>query len=125
VGNVSVLNVLLYGMPVGTITRVDGDRTLFAFNDAYINDESRPTLSLGFKDHLGRLTTELSPVQTRVMPFFSNLLPEGRMRTYLAERAGVNPQRRSRSRGPERMRCAFLLLVFSSSFLRSKRRARG
>jgi serine/threonine-protein kinase HipA len=27
------------------------------------------------------------------MPFFSNLLPEGRMRTYLAERAGVNPER--------------------------------
>ncbi len=27
------------------------------------------------------------------MPFFSNLLPEGRMRSYLAERAGVNPVR--------------------------------
>jgi serine/threonine-protein kinase HipA len=27
------------------------------------------------------------------MPFFSNLLPEGRMRDYLAERAGVNPER--------------------------------
>jgi len=92
-GKVSVLNVLLYGVPVGTLTRVDGDRTLFAFNDAYINDENRPVLSLSFKNHLGHLTTEFSPVQTRVMPFFSNLLPEGRMRTYLAERAGVNPQR--------------------------------
>jgi serine/threonine-protein kinase HipA len=50
-------------------------------------------LSLGFKDHLGHLITEFKPVQTRVMPFFSNLLPEGRMRTYLAERAGVNSQR--------------------------------
>ena len=27
------------------------------------------------------------------MPFFSNLLPEGHMRTYLAERAGVDPAR--------------------------------
>ena len=27
------------------------------------------------------------------MPFFANLLPEGHMRTYLAERAGVNPVR--------------------------------
>jgi len=27
------------------------------------------------------------------MPFFSNLLPEGPMRTYLADRAGVNPER--------------------------------
>jgi serine/threonine-protein kinase HipA len=91
--NVSVLNVLLYGQPVGTLTRVDGDRTLFAFNDAYINDEGRPTLSLGFKDNLGALITEFNPVQTRVLPFFSNLLPEGHMRTYLAEQAGVKPNR--------------------------------
>jgi serine/threonine-protein kinase HipA len=91
--NVSVLNVLLYGEPVGTLTRVDGDRTLFAFNDAYINDEQRPTLSLGFKDNLGALITEFNPVQTRVLPFLSNLLPEGHMRTYLAEQAGVNPER--------------------------------
>jgi serine/threonine-protein kinase HipA len=92
-GNVSVLDVLLYGMPIGTLTRVNGDRTLFAFNDAYINDATRPVLSLGFKDHLGHLMTQFNPVQTRVMPFFSNLLPEGRMRTYLSELAGVNPQR--------------------------------
>jgi serine/threonine-protein kinase HipA len=91
--SVSVLNVLLYGVPIGTLTRVAGDRTLFAFNDAYINDANRSVLSLGFKDHLGQLITDFKPVQTRVMPFFSNLLPEGRMRTYLAERASVNPQR--------------------------------
>jgi hypothetical protein len=29
-GKVSVLNVLLYGMPVGTITRVDGDHAIVA-----------------------------------------------------------------------------------------------
>lgn len=91
--SVSVLNILLYGVPIGTLTRVAGDRTLFAFNDAYINDANRSVLSLGFKDHLGQLITDFKPVQTRVMPFFSNLLPEGRMRTYLAERASVNPQR--------------------------------
>jgi serine/threonine-protein kinase HipA len=91
--NVSVLNVLLHGVPIGTLTRVAGDRTLFAFNDAYINDANRPVLSLGFKDHLGELITDFKPVQTRIMSFFSNLLPEGRMRTYLAERASVNPQR--------------------------------
>jgi serine/threonine-protein kinase HipA len=91
--NVSVLNVLLYGEPIGTLTRVEGDRTLFAFNDDYIRDASRPTLSLSFKDTLGSLITEFAPVQTRVMPFFSNLLPEGRMRDYLADKAGVNPDR--------------------------------
>lgn len=91
--NVSVLNVLLYGEPIGTLTRVEGDRTLFAFNNEYLADENRPMLSLGFKDDLGNLMTEFNPVQTRVMPFFSNVLPEGRMRTYLAELAGVKPER--------------------------------
>lgn len=91
--DVTVLDVLLYGKPIGTFTRLAGDRTLFAFNEAYIGDKDRPTLSLGFKDDFGNLITDFNPVQTRVMPFFSNLLPEGRMRTYLAERAGVNPVR--------------------------------
>ena len=91
--DVSVLDVLLYGEPVGTLTRVGGDRTLFAFNDDYTADVNRPTLGLGFKDTSGELITEFRPIQTRVMPFFSNLLPEGYMRTYLAERAGVKSER--------------------------------
>ncbi|MFQ5533521.1 MAG: type II toxin-antitoxin system HipA family toxin [Sphingomonadales bacterium] len=91
--DVSVLDVLLYDEPIGTLTRVGGDRTLFAFNDAYIEDQNRPVLGLSFKDQFGELITEFRPTQTRVMPFFSNLLPEGHMRTYLAERAGVNPVR--------------------------------
>jgi len=90
---VSVLNVLLYGEPVATLTRVSGDRTLFAFNEAYIADRDRPTLSLAFKDSLGELITDFRPTQTRLLPYFANLLPEGRMRAYLAERAGVNPLR--------------------------------
>jgi serine/threonine-protein kinase HipA len=89
--DVSVLEVLLYEAPIGTLTRVSGDRTLFAFNEAYIADAGRPVLSLGFKDKLGQLMTSFRPYQTRVMPFFSNLLPEGHMRTYLAEGVSVNP----------------------------------
>jgi len=91
--DVTVLDVLLYGEPIGTMTRVGGDRTLFAFNDDYVANENRPVLGLGFKDQLGALLTEFKPNQTKVMPFFSNLLPEGHMRTYLAKRAGVNPAR--------------------------------
>ena len=91
--NVSTLNVLLYGQPIGTITNVGNDRTLFAFTDEYINDESRPVLGLGFKDSLGGLITNFKPTQTKLTPFFSNLLPEETMRNYLAERAGVNPAR--------------------------------
>ena len=91
--DVSILDVLLYGAPIGTLTRVGGDRTLFAFNDDYIANENRPVLGLGFKDEFGALITDFKPTQTKVLPFFSNLLPEGHMRTYLAERAAVNPAR--------------------------------
>ena len=91
--DVYVLDVLLHGDPVGTLTRVGDDRTLFAFNDSYIQDAARPVISLGFKDRFGELITKFRPTQTRAIPFFSNLLPEGRMRTYLAKRAGVKPVR--------------------------------
>ena len=91
--HVSTLNVLLYGEPIATITNVGNDRTLFAFMDSYIHDESRPVLGLGFKDALGGLLTNFKPTQTKLTPFFSNLLPEETMRHYLAERAGVNPAR--------------------------------
>ena len=92
--NVAVLEVRLYNEPIGSLTWIDGDRTIFAFNDAYVANENRPILGLFFKDQHGELRTEFGRLrQTRVMPFFSNLLPEGHLRTYLAERAGVNPDR--------------------------------
>ena len=91
--DVAVLNVLLHGAPIGTLTRVAGDRTLFAFNEDYIHDENRPVLGLGFKGRLGELLTDFGPTQTKVLPFFSNLLPEGPLRGYLAARAGVNAVR--------------------------------
>lgn len=91
--NVSTLNVLLYDELIGTITDVGSDRSLFAFTESYIEDQYRPVLSLGFKDALGELITEFRPYQTKLMPFFSNLLPEEAMRKYLAERAGVSPER--------------------------------
>ena len=91
--SVSVLEVLLYGEAIGTLTRIEGDRTLFAFNDDYIAGGNRPIPGLGFKNRHGELLTEFRPYRTRIMPFFSNLLPEERLREYLAGRAGVNPER--------------------------------
>lgn len=91
--DVSVLDVHLYGKSIATLTHVQGDRTIFAFNQSYIEDASRPTLSLSFKDQFGELITDFRPVRRVVPPFFSNLLPEGPLRKYLAERAGVNAQR--------------------------------
>ena len=91
--DISVLEVRLYDEPIGTLTRVEGDRTIFAFNEEYVNDPQRPTLGLRFKDAYGELITEFKMRQTKVMPFFSNLLPEGHMRRYLADTANVNPER--------------------------------
>ena len=91
--DVRVLDVLLHGEPVGTLTHIDGDRTIFGFADAYVANPGRSVLGLGFKDSFGELITDFRPTRTRLLPFFSNLLPEGRMRAYLAERAGVDPAR--------------------------------
>ena len=78
--DVSVLEVLLYGEPVGTLILVPGDRSLFAFNEDYIANEERPVLSLGFQGFVRPTHNGVSTLRLRVMPFFSNLLPEGRMR---------------------------------------------
>jgi serine/threonine-protein kinase HipA len=91
--SVTVLDVLLQGGRVGTLTLLPGDRVLFTFSDDYIARESRPTLSLSFKGDLGALVTDVPITQTRLPPFFSNLLPEGPLRTYLAGRARVKEQR--------------------------------
>jgi serine/threonine-protein kinase HipA len=90
---VSVLEVYLHGHRIGTLTRTAGDTTLFAFNSRYIEDEARPTLGLAFKTPEGGLRNQLPLYRMRLMPFLSNLLPEGHLRQYLAERGGVHPDR--------------------------------
>jgi HipA-like protein len=109
---VSVLDVLLHGEPIGTLPRVGGDRNLFAFNDSYIKDHQRPVLGLGFKDEIGELITEFKSVQTHVMPYFANLLPQGHLRTYLAEHAGVNPKREFVCFGCSAMTCRVRSLCY-------------
>lgn len=91
--DVSVLNILLHGERIGSLTNVGHDRSLFSFNESYIENPTRPVLGLRFKDSFGELITEFKPTQTRLIPFFSNLLPEGHLRDYLSERAGVKSER--------------------------------
>ncbi len=91
--DISVLSVLLHDQEIGTLTQLTGDRNIFAFTDEYIADRNRSTLSLSFKDPHGILITDHNPTQTRVLPFFANLLPEARLRDYLAARAGVKSVR--------------------------------
>lgn len=90
---VDVLEVRLGDRTVGAITALGGDRSIFTFDDGYAEDSQRPTLSLSFKSQTGGLIREHNSTQTRLLPFFSNLLPEGRLRAYLAERAGVKTSR--------------------------------
>ena len=91
--DVSILNVMLYGRKIGTLTYLGGEKTIFAFTDDYINDPDRPTLGLGFKDMHGDLITDHRSFKIKLMPFFSNLLPEGHLRKYLAEKADIHPDR--------------------------------
>ena len=76
----NALSVQLHGRQIGIITRLAGDRQLFAFEQDYIDDQQRPTLSLSFKGSTGGLVTNFRPVGRRVPAFFSNLLPEGHLR---------------------------------------------
>lgn len=87
------LEVLLNDRRVGMITALGGDQSIFSFDDRYADDPDRPTLSLSFKSERGGLIRDHRPTQTRLTPFFSNLLPEGGLREYLAKRASIKPMR--------------------------------
>src|SRR5664280_2426870 len=89
----NALAVQLHGRQIGIVNRFAGDRHLFSFEQEYVDDPNRPALSLSFKGRSGGLVTAARPVGRRVPPFFSNLLPEGHLRTYLAEQAGVKSER--------------------------------
>ena len=89
----SALAVHLHGRRIGTITRLAGDRNIFTFDDEHVENAERPVLSLSFYSPSGELNTNARTFATRLPPFFSNMLPEGHLRKYLANRAGVKPER--------------------------------
>lgn len=89
----NALAVSLHGHRIGVINRISGDRYLFSFEQDYIEDANRPTLSLSFKGQAGGLVIPTRAVTARLPVFFSNLLPEGHLREYLAARAGVQQHR--------------------------------
>ena len=72
----------------GTIRRL-GDRTRFSLDLDYREDPNRPVLGLVFEDRPERVHV----ATVRVAPWFSNLLPEGRLRDWIAGERGVNRQR--------------------------------
>ena len=56
----TALSVRLHGRQIGVVTRLAGDRQIFAFD--YVDDPQRPTLSLSFKGRTGGLVTAVRPV---------------------------------------------------------------
>lgn len=86
----AALGIHLHGQHIGTIARLDGDRTIFSFEQDYIDDPDRSTLSLSFRSQHGDLITDHRSRKTHLMPFLSNLLPEGVLRQYLARRSNVS-----------------------------------
>lgn len=90
--DVDILDVRLHGESIGTLTRVGHDRIVFGFDPAYIDDPRRATLGLAFRDAFGDLVTDIPATRTWAHPFFSNLLPEGPLREYLARAAGLDPR---------------------------------
>ena len=75
------------------INQLAGDRHLFSFDQDYIDNPERPTLSLSFKGQMNNLITSIRPYRLKLPPFFSNLLPEGHLREYLARKANVGSER--------------------------------
>jgi serine/threonine-protein kinase HipA len=90
---VHTLNVRLHDRHVGTITNLVSDHNVFIFDPAYLAEWNAPVLSLGFLNAEGKVRNPSRTPQVRLHPFFSNLLPEGHLREYLAARARVNPVR--------------------------------
>ncbi|MGZ3142746.1 type II toxin-antitoxin system HipA family toxin [Lentzea chajnantorensis] len=73
---------------VGTI-RQQGDRTQFTLDEEYRGDPERPVLGLVFEDR----PTASHAAAVRLAPWFSNLLPEGQLRAWIARERNVNRKR--------------------------------
>jgi serine/threonine-protein kinase HipA len=80
--------VWLHGKRIGTLNQ-RGDYTWFVFLQDYLDDPERSVLGIAFEEHLGAPVTSA----LRLPPWFSNLLPEGRLREWIARDRGVSPDR--------------------------------
>ncbi|MDB5070721.1 MAG: HipA N-terminal domain protein [Candidatus Eremiobacteraeota bacterium] len=87
------LDVRLNQTIVGHLINLDGDRNLFTFDPSYSDGSRHPILSQSFHDTRGMLREPARPTSRRLPPFFSNLLPEGHLRQYVANRGSVNQDR--------------------------------
>ena len=77
---VGSLDVTLNGVKVGTIVRTPGEYNAFSFAPSYRAMREPPILSLGFRSIDGGLRKDPKPQQGVLPAFFSNLLPENKLR---------------------------------------------
>jgi len=87
-----LLDIGLNSRHIGVLRRYNGTTHEFIFAQDYIEDDHRPILSLSFKGRQGGLVPPARTTQ-RLPSFFSNLLPEGHLRRYLAEQAKTKGHR--------------------------------
>ena len=87
----NTLVVRMHGRPIGVINRLAGDRHLFAFDQDYLDDPGRPTLSLSFKGAMGGLVTATRPTGPRLPPFFSTCCPKAICGTIWQSARASNP----------------------------------
>jgi serine/threonine-protein kinase HipA len=80
--------VWLYDQLIGNIMLNDGV-IRFQLHESYINDANRSVLGLLFEDDLAAIHRS----KVRLPPWFSNLLPEGRLREWIAQAKGVSENR--------------------------------
>jgi serine/threonine-protein kinase HipA len=80
--------VRLYGERIGSLDQ-RGDHVGFSFDRAYVGQKARPVLGLRFEDSL----TQPYASALRLPRWFSNLLPEGPLRRWIAEHRGVSADR--------------------------------
>ena len=89
------LSVKLHGEVVGYLDWMQrDDRCVFSLTDDYLANQNRPTLSLSFYEKPGVVRRRHRSFGAVAMPFFSNLLPEGPLRKYLAQQAGIKNDQR-------------------------------
>ncbi|HEY5856370.1 MAG TPA: type II toxin-antitoxin system HipA family toxin [Aldersonia sp.] len=78
----------LYDRAIGWLSR-NHNCTWFEFDDEYVADPGRPVLGARFEDNL----RDRIAANVRLPPWFSNLLPEGLLRNWIALQRGVSPDR--------------------------------
>jgi serine/threonine-protein kinase HipA len=89
----TVLSVFLENYKVGHLTLLPNEGTIFTFAESYVKDPQRPVLSQSYFDKNREILTKVQMTQVKLPPFFSNLLPEGHLRQYLADLGGINSER--------------------------------